>query len=743
MKVWRRAVLLAFVAAGLALASPAGRVLGSGTLNVASDSYYRLDPASGTLTVRVEATVQNATGSPLATVPLWAMPKFQNLVLKEGDTALQTKTVELPDIIGSVNLVGGTLPAPMKNGGRADFVMTYDVPAQTNRVMTLEPGSIEFPILGQGAGSFVWVDVPTTAENYFDPGCLRAADQPGSVRDAGMERWVCGDATLIALSTDDPSVQRQCANADDKCRQRVTPSPYSAFVQSISDPSLRGTKEADLTLADHSVRVSLRYFRRDEKWADEQFATAVAALPKLQEVFGFPYTHDTILMRESHHIELIGAAGVAFPEQGEVLLATDTGFDREVTVHELAHQWAGENLASNWLWEGLAEYGMRVVAPELGITPIDRRWQSFGYQDALATWYNGSEVYNPNYWYGKAGAFWFAYEQAVGGRANMEKVLARMAQDPKRLPLDGRWFMDEGEYASGANLDSLFLTWVFNAKSATATIAERRAAHELLQTLNGRIAQFGFAGFPADVQANLDAWTFAGVEAQVKQVAGLLDAYEALLAQATAAGLGTPDQVAQAWRRQSIAQLTSLIENQRQAVAAITGTANALAAEPESSPALPKLAEARDRYNAGDFSEAKRLAGLAITVAADKTTAARMIEVANEKKAAFKPNLLTRFGLAFEDPDSDLAKAQAAYDAGDPSRALKLSKSAYDGWNEAAARGMQRLAALSGLMAFLCVGVWWLLQRMDVVGSGRKLKTSGRASGGHYLSSPARPRDRR
>ena len=22
---------------------------------------------------------------------------------------------------------------------------------------------------------------------------------------------------------------------------------------------------------------------------------------------------------------------------------------------------------------------------------------------------------NPNYWYGKAGAFWFAYEKAVGG----------------------------------------------------------------------------------------------------------------------------------------------------------------------------------------------------------------------------------------------------------------------------------------------------------------------------------------
>jgi len=697
------------------------------TQNVLSDSYYHLDPDSGTLTVRVEATIQNATAKDLASVYLWAAPRAQNLAVTREGVAQEIKSSELSDYAGSVGVITVALPKPMKANARFDFVMTYDVPAQKNSVMSLEPGALELPLLGQGAGSFVWVDVPVKAENYFDPGCLKASDQPGPVKESGYERWVCGDATLIALSSDDASVQKRCANADDKCRQRLTASPYSAYVQSISDLTLRGSKEVQVTLGGRALKLTLGYFRRDETWAAEQFATAVAALPKLNDLFGFPYPKDQILMRESHHIDTVGAAGVAFPSEGQVLLATGTGFDREVTIHELAHQWAGENLQSNWLWEGLAEYAMRVVAPELGVTPIDRRWQSLGYTDALATWLNGSAVYDPNYWYGKAGAFWFTYEAAIGGRESMKVVLARIDDDPARLPLDGKWFMDAGEYASGANLDSLFLGWVFNAPTAGAMVQERRAAHDLVSALAAREAEFGFRELPTDLQANLDAWTFGDVAAQAAQVDALLAAYRTVVDLSTAAGLPVTDNVPRAWGSSSVTQIASMVENQRQAVDAIARTAQELAGEAGNSPALANLAAARDRYAAGDFSEAKRLASLAITALTDKGTAGKMLELAKTRQASYKPNLLSRLGLFLMNPGGDLAEAQAAYDAGDSSRALRLAKSAYEGWDGATARGAQRLAILLGSMAGLCVLAYYLLRRVHNGDRGRGARSPGAA----------------
>ncbi|MCK6564348.1 MAG: hypothetical protein HUU14_11940 [Dehalococcoidia bacterium] len=743
MRSWRSVLLSAIALGAFAALSLAGVAAAADerTQYVASDSYYRLDPASGTLTVRVEATIQNATNKELPTVYFWAMPGAKNVVVTRGDSPLEARAAELHESYGSISVVTATLPKPMKPGAKFDFVMTYEMPALKNDTVRMEPGSIELPFLGQGEGSFVWVDVPRSAENYFDPGCLVASSQPDSVKSSGYERWICGEATIIALSADNPTVLKRCASADSSCRQRFNLSPYSAYVQSISDPALRGSKEAEVVLAGSTVKLAFRYFRRDEKWAEEQFSTALAALPLLRDLFGFDFPKKTLLMRQSHHIDLVGAAGVAFPSEGQVLLASDTGFDKEVTVHELAHQWAGDNLDAKWLWEGLAEYATRAVASQVGVAPIDRGWQSRGYKDPLSTWYHGSNVYDPMYWYGKAGAFWFAYEAAIGGREGMKAVLARMDDDPARLPLDARWFMDAGEYASGSNLDELFLTWVFNADTAQATIKERRTAHNLVSALAAREAQYGVKGFPKDLQANLDAWTFGGVSAQVEKVNTLLDAFDKVRAMAGQAGLPESVAVATAWQTGTIAELTSTIENQRQAVGAITGTAKELAGEPAGSPSLQRLEEARKAYIAGDFTETKRLASLAITTLTDKGTAEQLIALAKEKQAAFKPGLLARVGMLFEDPDGDLARAESAFEAGDPATALKASRAAYDGWNDASARGLKRLAIFTGLMGAFCVGVYYLLARIDR-GPKRKSKTAGTVEG-HYIpeGTPGRWRD--
>ena len=446
----------------------------------ASETYYKLDVPNGTMSVTVETQVQNSSGKDAVAVPFYALPTATNIVVKRDGLVLATKLTAGSEKLEQPGIVLATLATPMKLNTRANFVMTYDVPAHKGDLMRMEPGVIETAFIGQGSGSFVFVDVPSSGENYFDPGCLKQSPQPSDGKNGGFDRWVCGDVATIAINTNNPDVLKRCAALDDKCRQREsTTNVFSAFVQSITDQTTRGKLEADVAMKDGNKKLVFGFFRRDEAWAEKQFAVARLALPKLEETFGFAYPNgERISMRQSHQIQLIGAAGIAFPEQGEVLLAPDSGYadEGEVTIHELAHQWAGANLSDGWQWEGLAEYAMRTVAPGLGITPSVRSWQALGYKDPLVTWHNGSLVTNPSYWYGKAGSFWFAYQAAIGGPANMQKVLALISPHDARAPFDGRWFMDNGERVSGANLDALFLEWVFNpASAANCFSASRRA----------------------------------------------------------------------------------------------------------------------------------------------------------------------------------------------------------------------------------------------------------------------------
>ena len=704
--------------------------------NIISDSYYNLDVPAGTMDVTVKATFQNPQSADLPQVPLYAMPTAANVNVTLNGTALATKVTPGSEDADLATIVIATLPTPLKANQKTDVVMTYTVAPHDGKVANLQPGVIETLFLGQGPGSFVFIDVPAKAENYFDPGCVKVASQPADVKNAGDERWVCGDVTSVALSTDQPSVIRRCADLDDSCRQSDLPTLFSAYVQSITDTSQRGSLEATVQLQGGAKTLTMRYFRRDEKWAQHEFQIAQAALPKLEETFGFPYPHDSILMLQSHHIEFAGAAGVAFPEQGEVLVAPDTGFDDEVTVHELAHQWAGANLQSSWLWEGLAEYGMRTIAPSLGITPIDRKWQTFGFKDNLMLWYNGSLVFNPDYWYGKAGAFWFAYQDAIGGPANMKIVLSKTAPDAPGAPFDGKWFMDAGEAVSGANLDTLFLGWVFNPDTAAATLKERRAAHDLVNTLNNRAASLGLSGTPSDIGKNLSAWAFSGVAAQVAQASTLLDSYAAVSKLANDASLPPSVGVAQSWGTDTMANTKTIIEDQRQVIQGWVDASKQLASEQPDSPALKDLADARDRYAKGDFGEAKKLVAASVTTAYNEVAAGKMIAIAKEKQSSYKSSFLGRIGLLLKNPSGDLARAQSDYGSGNPESALKLSRSAYDDWNDAKSRGLQRLAILAGLMCALSFGVWFALKRLDRDGRQGAKKSSRGGAGGHVLESP-------
>lgn len=678
----------------------------------ASETYYTLDTPNGMMSVRFHGEYQNNQSKDLATLPFFIMPGAQNLLVTAEGSSLEVAVVEGNEALAIPSVGVVKLPRALKPKARITVEASYLVPPRTGKLMTLEPGLIETPFIGQGAGSFVLVDVPSEGDTYLDPGCLRAASQPDEVKGAGRVRWVCGDVTLIALNGDDPDVLKRCAAMDDKCRQRALEETFSAYVQSITDLSKVSKLEADVAMPDgRNVHMALRYFQRDQAWAEKQWALAQKAFPMLETLFGFPYKGDTVTMRQSHHIDRIGAAGVAL--NGQVLLATDTGFDEEVTVHELAHMWASSNLDTKWLWEGLAEYGASSLAPELGFTPVDRGWSAMPYKDPLATWYNGSEVYNPDYWYGKSGAFFRAFEQAVGGREAMTAVLSRMDDEPALLPLDAGWFMDQGEWVSGKNLDQLFLDWVYQPLTAKPLLAQRRAAHDEVTALQARALTLGLSGMPSDIYDNLLAWVFDPVADQVARANKLLDAYSEVVTLSEQNGLGRPDGVNQYWGKKRVADTQVVVENQRQAITTIVSSAKAIENKPADSQAWAKIAEAKEKYAAGDFSGAKAAASGAVTAAYNEVAAGKMIEIAKAKQASFSAGFFGRIGLMFSDPDGDLKKAEAAQAEGDGETALRLAKSAYTTWDGATQRGIQRLAMLAAAMCALTFGVWFVLRRLE------------------------------
>ena len=736
MKLRPSAFVLALLAAtaGMVGAAPPAFAAPSDPQNVASETYYDIDPAAAVIAVRADLVVQNNQGKDMLVAQLWAMPGATDLIVTRDGQEQEVKVTPVSGDSVMPSSVQITLARPLKSKARMDLKLSYRVPRQLTELIRLEPGSMEGLLISQGPGSFVLVDVPADGDNYFDPGCLQAQTQPPDVRAAGKVRWVCGEATLIALAAEEPAILKQCAQLHDRCRQRINDSPISAFMQSVTDPSLRGILEGDVQMSERTVHLQLKYFKHDQGWASKQFDVATKAFPLLEQTFGFPYPHDTVTMRQSHHIEIIGAAGVAFSRIGEVLLATDTGIDEEVTVHELAHQWAGNQLETSWLWEGLAEYGTRIVAPQLGVKLRDWGWERYGYLDPLATWHNGSTITQPYYWYGKAAAFWFAYETALGGRDSMRAVLSLIDDDPKGWPLDGEWFLDQGERLSGANLDALYLKWVYNSDTSAPLLRERRAAHDSVKALTERAATLGLSGTPTDITENLGVWAFNNIPAQVATASSVLDSYQAVLTLAQDTGNVAPDAVAKSWGAEKLSKTAGVVANQRQALQALVAAAEILVGQPPESYAWARLSEARQKYAAGEFGEAQRLASGSSADVYNEASSARLIARAKETKITFTPGWLGKIGMLFSNPDEDLAAAEAAYAAGEYEKALKLSDSALKTWDGAEARGFLALSILCGLMAALTLGTWWLLRRLTDPADGQRAGGPGPGAAGHALT---------
>jgi hypothetical protein len=193
--------------------------------------------------------------------------------------------------------------------------------------------------------------------------------------------------------------------------------------------------------------------------------------------------------------------------------------------------------------------------------------------------------------------------------------------------------------------------------------------------------------------------------------------------------------VKNAWNTSSISDVRSVVGNQRHALEAILNSTIVLEHEEPGSPSIKQLEEARQKWAEGDLAEAARLGAAAATTSFNEDAAVKMIALAKEKQATFKAGFLGRIGLLFKDPAGDIDKAQEAYDAGDPTRAMELAQGAYKDWSNADRTGLIRLSALMALMCLASGGIWWLLRRLDE--GDPKLRVDPYAvKGGHELGDP-------
>jgi hypothetical protein len=287
-----------------------------------------------------------------------------------------------------------------------------------------------------------------------------------------------------------------------------------------------------------------------------------------------------------------------------------------------------------------------------------------------------------------------------------------MDDDPAELPLDDRWLMDSGEEVSEANLDSLFIEWVWVPDYATRELEARRAAHDLVDGLTARALAAGLVGVPSDIQSSLDSWSFKNISDRVDRADEAITEYLEVVAKESAAGLVPSSAVPDAWADTTIGGIEALIDQQRNVIDNIASAARTIADEPAESPAWENLAEAKAAYAEGDLDKASLLASEAGAVVYNELASLRMIAAAEATGEAFEENFFKQIGMLWEKPEADLAAAKAASEAGNDEEALNYAKSAYGTWTGAQTRGLQRLAVLAGLMSGLTFGGWWLLGKV-------------------------------
>lgn len=380
-------------------------------------------------------------------------------------------------------------------GERYGFTLAYELAAARSDVLLVTAAYVYLPAIVVGDSSTVRITVPqdrdwdVTLEPYDCP-----ESDPGE--------YVCGASEGVQVA---------------------------AWVEVTQPDALQSTDSA-VQLANDEITLTISYFPGEEGWASHTQDLSDAALPVLEELFGFPYQGPTsLIIAERGRQDIAGYEGTFGCLPSYCVIGITPIADDSTALHELAHLWT-EMFDARWLAEGLAEFMSKraaadlaplVSTPQTGPPPrtvelyLDE-WGATRYmigasEDVVAREHTG-------YW--ESRRFFETLEKTIGLPALQATNAA--AADLDR-GIDSRTYLDLLEEVSGTHLDNLFLERVFPPFFAPI-LEQRRRAHEQLVALRADAAEAELH-LRERTQELIDAWSFDEATRDMDEAEAALDAY--------------------------------------------------------------------------------------------------------------------------------------------------------------------------------------------------------------------------
>jgi hypothetical protein len=439
---------------------------------------------------------------------------------------------------------------------------------------------------------------------------------------------------------------------------------YLAALVEVSQPGATASTKFDVTLKGKTVSVTLTYFQGEDATAQHEQQLITAGLPVIEQVYGFDYAGPSAVnITQGGRQSSLGYEGLASctPDVSCDIIISPVAGDYTL-LHELSHMWSSF-YAKRWLSEGFAEFVAEATGPQLpaGLVVGDRPQRSDPVVSlALDDWGDANSLIGADASRidveGSGYTFSLRFLQTMRdqfGLAALQAVNHNIATSG--APADSGRYMDVLEEATGENLDSLFLTWVFPT-SYKQTLADRRTAINRLAQLRTRLAEAGLTDdIATSIQADIRGWDFPSAltaldeaDNSLETYAGLRGRLDMLESQAKAAGLTVPQGLT-------------------------------------------------DKLNHFDFDT--------VRPAIDQANEAVMAYVSGQQTVAAPRGIWKRFGLLGSDPDGALHSASAAFANGDFELSRQQSQHAGDLIGGASSVALRRLLVVAGFLGLLVLAL--------------------------------------
>ncbi|MDP9180419.1 MAG: hypothetical protein M3O21_01690 [Chloroflexota bacterium] len=438
---------------------------------------------------------------------------------------------------------------------------------------------------------------------------------------------------------------------------------YLAALVEVSQPGATASTKFDVPLKDKTVSVTLTYFLGEDATAQHEQQLIGAGLPVIEQVYGFDYAGPAAVnITQGGRQSSLGYEGLGSctPDVSCDIVISPVAGDYTL-LHELSHMWSSV-YAKRWLSEGFAEFVAEATGPQLppGLVVGDAPQRSDPVVSlALNDWGDANSLVGANApridVEGAGYTFSLRFLQTMRdqfGLAELQTVNHNIATG---TPADSRRYMDVLEEATGDNLDSLFLTWVFPT-SYKQTLADRRTAINRLSQLRTRLSD---AGLPDDtatpIQADVRSWDFASALTALDRADDGLETYASLRGR------------------------LDMLEIRGQAAG------------------LTVPAGLTDKLNHFDFDT--------VRPAIDQANEAVMAYSSAQQTVDGPHGIWKRFGLLGGDPGGALRSASDAFANGDFELSRQQSQHASDLINGASSVAFRRLLVVAGFVSLLVLAL--------------------------------------